>query len=173
MHITQIEFLRLARSFIHELIVLAERSAPPERVGFLDFCVLNEDGTYSMAVTAPDIGLGKSLGFRLLGIVPAGQTFSEPTVKMGAGNVASGTLTLNPSATAPTDGSAPVSPIPAGYTGNFTTTGTFLSDGVTAGVADIEADVMGVDDSDCTFNVLPAPGPETVGFDPTGFTAGA
>ena len=108
------------------------------------------------SITAPDITT--SLSFGLIGNTPTGDTFAEPTVNVTTGQ---GTVTLQPSV----QGTATATGTP------FTTAGTFTPTSGFTGAVQLSAEVQGVDDQDCTFNVVPVPAPETVAFDPGAFKA--
>jgi hypothetical protein len=121
----------------------------------------------SGTVTGPNILGGQSFGFLLQGIVNPGDVFTEPVASHGPTNGVGSTVTLQPSITLPADGSAGVSPVPAGYVGSFQTAGTFVSDG-SLGTYAIQFDVNGVDNCEITGTVS-APVPESVGVVTAGF----
>lgn len=119
---------------------------------FFAFFTLQKGQVQMAAITAPDITTAQTLAFGLAGSTPAGDTFVEPTVIVAAGT---GTVVLQPSV--------------QGASGAFTTAGVFTPGSGFTGPVTLSAEVAGVDDQDCTFNVTAVPAPETVAFDPTQF----
>jgi hypothetical protein len=122
--------------------------------GIVYFTITKEGLFIMTTITAPDINASQTLTFGLAGSVPPGQTFSEPIVLLAPTNA--GNLNVQLSI--------------RNSDGSFTTAGTFTPAAGYLGPVTLSAEVLGVDDQDANFNVVPVPSPETVAFVSSSFS---